>query len=397
MSSRSTSCGSTATRTPRSRPAKTTAPDGKQATVTYQAEPGPLSHFGPVEIAQNTSVGDRVIRRQLTYKPGDLYRRSVVQNSQRRLYGMELFQFVNIESLEPDKQEPEVRTRVTVAEGKHQRVNFGVGYGTEENGRVDGEYHHVNFLGGARSAGVHARYSSLDRGIRVDFNQPYLFNPRLSFGADGQQWWTYTPAYQLAWSRAAKPRSRIAPVPRLSWSVSLTSERNSSEISEEALNDPSLRDELIALGLDPETGQAGRHDELARLRLSAFDGRQCAQRAQGLSAQSSMSRKRADPSWHVQLLRGVGRCPALSADQRASRHRQSGSDRRSRAGGRHPGQRAVPQEVLSGRGDQHPRLGTLRDQPAQRGGLPVGRQQPVRLQLGGARRPHRQCRGRRLS
>ena len=201
MSSPSTNCARTAIPTPRSRPPKTTARDGKQATVTYQAEPGPLSHFGPIEIAQNTSVSDRVIRRQLTFGPGDLYRRSVVQNSQRRLYGMELFQFVNIESLEPDKQEPEVRTRVTVAEGKHQRVNFGVGYGTEENGRVDGEYHHLNFLGGARSAGVHARYSSLDRGVRVDFNQPYLFNPRLSFGADGQQWWTYTPAYQLGGHR----------------------------------------------------------------------------------------------------------------------------------------------------------------------------------------------------
>ena len=55
--------------------------DGKQATVTYQAEPGPLAHFGPIEISQNTSVSDQVIRRQLTFKPGDLYRRSVVQNS----------------------------------------------------------------------------------------------------------------------------------------------------------------------------------------------------------------------------------------------------------------------------------------------------------------------------
>jgi outer membrane protein insertion porin family len=228
--------------------------DGKQATITYQAEPGPLSHFGPIEIAQNTSVSDRVIRRQLTFGPGDLYRRSVVQNSQRRLYGMELFQFVNIESLEPDKQEPEVRTRVTVAEGKHQRVNFGVGYGTEEHGRVDGEYHHLNFLGGARTAGVHARYSSLDRGVRVDFNQPYLFNPRLSFGADGQQWWTFTPAYQSEVTGGKATITRRTS-PRFSWSVSFTSERNNSKISEEAQNDPSLRDELIALGLNPETGE----------------------------------------------------------------------------------------------------------------------------------------------
>jgi outer membrane protein assembly complex protein YaeT len=229
-------------------------PDGKQATVTYQAEPGPLAHFGPIEITQNSSVSDRVIRRQLTFRRGDLYRRSVVQNSQRRLYGMELFQFVNIETLEPDKQEPEIRTRVTVAEGKHQRVNFGVGYGTEENGRVDGEYHHVNFLGGARSAGVHARYSSLDRGVRVDFTQPYLFNPRVSFGADAQQWWTYTPAYNSVITGGKATITHRAS-PKMSMSVSLTTERNSSQISQEALNDKSLRDELIALGLDPETGR----------------------------------------------------------------------------------------------------------------------------------------------
>jgi outer membrane protein assembly complex protein YaeT len=228
--------------------------DGKQATITYQAETGPLSHFGPIEITQNTSVSDRVIRRQLTFEPGDLYRRSDVQSSQRRLYGMELFQFVNIESLEPGKQDPEVRTRVTVAEGKHQRVNFGVGYGTEENGRVDGEYHHVNFLGGARLAGVHARYSSLDRGIRVDFNQPYFFDPTMSFGADGQQWWTYTPAYNSVVT-GGKTTVTYRSSPRLSGSVSFTSERNNSEISEQALNDPSLRDELIALGLNPETGR----------------------------------------------------------------------------------------------------------------------------------------------
>ena len=35
----------------------------------------------------------------------------------------------------------------------------------------------------------------------------------------------------------------------------MTSERDSSAISEEALNDPTLRSSLIALGLDPVTGK----------------------------------------------------------------------------------------------------------------------------------------------
>jgi outer membrane protein assembly complex protein YaeT len=231
---------------------------GKEATIVFTAEPGPEAHFGSVEIAGNSSVGDRVIERQLTFKPGDLYRRSIVQDSQRRLYGMDLFQFVNIESLNPEQQRPQVDTRVTVAEGKHQRVNFGVGYGTEEKGRVDAEYRHVNFLGGARSAGAHARWSSLDRGLRLNFNQPYLFTPHFSVGGEAQRWYTYTPAYNSVVT-GAKATLTHRESERFSWAVSLTSERNSSSIDPAVLSNPELFPELIAtaiaLGLDPRTGK----------------------------------------------------------------------------------------------------------------------------------------------
>lgn len=226
--------------------------DGKRATITFSAEPGTLAHFGPIEIVGNTSVSEHVIRRQLTLKPGELYRRSDVQDSQRRLYGMELFQFANVEPVNSEQQPAEVPMRVTVAEGKHQRVNFGVGYGTEEKGRVDAEYHHVNFLGGARSAGVHGRWSSLDRGMRLDFTQPFFFRPHLSFNAEGQQWYTYTPAY-----RSVVSGGRMTVThrwnERMSLAASMTSEHDTSSIAPAVLDDPTLRDELIALGLDPRT------------------------------------------------------------------------------------------------------------------------------------------------
>ena len=197
--------------------------DTKRKALTFTAEPGKIARFGAVEIAGNKSVSDRIIQRQLTFKPGDLYRRSLVQDSQRRLYGMELFQFVNIESQNQELQPEEVPTRITVAEGKHQRVNFGVGYGTEEKARVDTEYHHVNFLGGARSAGAHARYSALDRGVRVDFNQPYFFTPHFSFGGEAQQWYTYTPAYRSE-VKGVKATLTHRQSAQMSWAVFIQSE-----------------------------------------------------------------------------------------------------------------------------------------------------------------------------
>lgn len=233
-------------------------PNGREATVVFTAEPGPVAYFGTVEIAGNSSVGDRVIERQLSFKPGDLYRRSLVQESQRRLYAMELFQFVNVESLNPEQQQERLNTRVTVAEGKHQRVNLGVGYGTEEKARADGQYRHVNFLGGARSAGVRARWSSLDRGVRLELTQPYFFRPSLSLGGDAQQWYTYTPAYRSAVTggKATLTHRKGA---GFSWAVSMSSERNSTSIASNVLANPALYEQLyadlIALGLDPTTGR----------------------------------------------------------------------------------------------------------------------------------------------
>jgi outer membrane protein insertion porin family len=228
--------------------------DGRTATLTFTAQPGKIAHIGPIDIQGYKAVGERVIARELTFKTGDLYQRSALQDSQRRLYGMELFQFANIEPVSPEEQPSEVPIRVTVAEGKHQRTNFGVGYGTEEKGRVDAEYHDVNFLGGARLAGAHARWSSLDRGLRLDFNQPYFFAPHFSLGGEGQQWYTYTPAYRSVVT-GGKMTLTHQSSPKTSWSVSLTSERDNSSVAPKVLEDLTLRTNLIALGLNPVTGE----------------------------------------------------------------------------------------------------------------------------------------------
>jgi outer membrane protein assembly complex protein YaeT len=235
------------------------SPEARRLIAVYRATPGAPATFGAVEIAGNASVDPEVIRRQLTFKPGDTYRVSQLQESQRRLYNLELFEFANVEPMRGDGQPAQVPTRVTVAEGKHRRLNLGGGYGTEEKARVDARWRHANFFGGARTAGIAARWSSLDRGLKADLTEPYFLTPHLSLGLSGQAWNTREVLYsadtvggRLTLRHQADARARNT------WSVTFVDEYQRSSATNEALENPRFRDDLIALGLDPRDGtQAG--------------------------------------------------------------------------------------------------------------------------------------------
>ena len=238
----------------------------RQRIVTFRADAGPVAHVGEIEISGNATVSEHVVRRQLTFRPGDLFRQSRLQESQRKLYGLELFQFANIEPVGLENKAATVPVRVTVTKSDHKKVNFGVGYGTEEKARTEIDWRHVNAFGGAQTVGVRARYSSLDRGVRLTYKEPYFFSPRWSVGVNGQYWQTREPAYDLDTTGGRVTVTREfarggGPVlggrPSMALSLTYANEWESYSIAADILDDISLRDELIALGLDPTRG--GEH------------------------------------------------------------------------------------------------------------------------------------------
>jgi outer membrane protein assembly complex protein YaeT len=234
--------------------------------VIFRATPAILARFGPVEVNGQASVGDYVIERQLSFKPGDIFSQDKMRESQRNLYRMELFQFVNVDSVaDREQMPPEVPVRVTVGEGKHRKLTFGFGYGSEEHVRARVRWDHVNFFGGARHAGFEARWSSLDRGIRARFREPYFFSPRFSLNFEGQAWHASEPVYSQD-TLGGRAIIRHQTNTRDFWSVSLINEYQTSTVDQAALQeDPTIRDDLIALGLDP------RGETRGTVRALAFD------------------------------------------------------------------------------------------------------------------------------
>jgi outer membrane protein assembly complex protein YaeT len=233
--------------------------------VTLTATPGKQARYGEIEIVGNSSVSDEVVRRQLMIRPGRLFRLSRLQESQRRLYDLGTFQFANVEADIPEGEQPElVPIRTVLTEGKHRKVNFGVGYGSEEKARVSFDWRHVNFFGGARTMQFETQYSSLNRGVRANFTQPYLFGPRNQLVLRAQSWHTDEPAYVLNTNggratiehRFARRGPASMRTTDMVASLAYTNEFQSYRVSDLALSTPGFLKNLISLGLDPLNGTA---------------------------------------------------------------------------------------------------------------------------------------------
>jgi outer membrane protein insertion porin family/translocation and assembly module TamA len=241
------------------------ARDDHSVRLTVQAMTGDEARYGPVTVAGNVSVGDDVIRRTLAFEPGDRYSLASVQLSQRRLYELGLFQVATVATSSETVADGQVPMQVTVAEAKHRQIRLSAGYGSEEHARGEAQWKHVNFLGGARTGSIEGKWSSLTRGVRTSFTQPYLFSPKLQLTVSTQGWLTDEPAfrldtrggrgsltYELTQRNAASGRGSDSTL-----SFGLIAERESYAITTEALNDLTFRNQLIALGLDPRTGEGG--------------------------------------------------------------------------------------------------------------------------------------------
>lgn len=234
----------------------------RRVVVTFAATPGAFARFGEVVIQGNRTVNASVIMRQMAFTRGEPFSLSAIQTSQRRLYGLELFQFANVEVGDATKTPGEVPIKVSVIETPHRQFTFGVGYGSEDHARVQTNWRHVNFLGGARTAGVEGKFSSLDRGVRLMFNDPSI-GAGVSLGASAQSWYASTPAYTLRTNggrigllrqfsgTSSLPTSRA----RQSISLSVAREYESYQVTDAALADSTFRPTLIALGLNPLTGR----------------------------------------------------------------------------------------------------------------------------------------------
>ncbi len=141
-----------------------------RAEVELDAQPGPRMRIGEVMIRGLRDVDTGTVRRVMSVRPGNAFKQDALYQTQRDLYGMGVFNSVNvalIDSLAPQEtvlRDSSVRLLIQVQEGPRHQVRLGAGYATLECFRVQSGWTAHDFLGGARTLDLSARLSKLGGG-----------------------------------------------------------------------------------------------------------------------------------------------------------------------------------------------------------------------------------------
>ncbi len=119
---------------------------GDSVFVHYAVVQGPLYRFGQANLSspEQIRVKQRLILRELVYKPGEPYKASLVRESIEQIYRTGLFSQVQMTPL-PDSTNRVVEFDLRVRERRPRWLDAGVGSGTSERLRFTGEWGHRNF------------------------------------------------------------------------------------------------------------------------------------------------------------------------------------------------------------------------------------------------------------
>jgi outer membrane protein assembly complex protein YaeT len=169
-----------------------------RARVRYTVYPGAMARFGEIEVTGTDETSPDLVDRMLTFDEGGRYDRRALLQSQRNLYGLQVFRFADV-AARTETGDSVIPVRVQVAEGNMHRVRLGGGINNVECANLEGEWTSRNFLGDGRRLTVggrvgnllidncgwlvtdeYASYTKLTGVASVDFTQPWFFGPRNS-------------------------------------------------------------------------------------------------------------------------------------------------------------------------------------------------------------------------
>ncbi|MFH0809920.1 MAG: BamA/TamA family outer membrane protein, partial [Pseudomonadota bacterium] len=148
----------------------------QEATVNIKADTGDVGCFGETTVKGLSLYDEGYVRGELAYRPGQIFRQRQLDESQRRIYRLGLFNTALVRPLVSQTDGNTIPIEVAVNERKRYTTRVGAGYGSEDQFRCRASWTVRKFMGDLRTLTLTAKYSSLVAGLQAGFTQPYFID-----------------------------------------------------------------------------------------------------------------------------------------------------------------------------------------------------------------------------
>ena len=123
--------------------------DGQRAEILFEVVERFRVTVGEIRVVGAVQTSESLIRERLAFRTGDLYRPSMIRQSEEALLSLGIFASVRIAAEDPDLAELTKPIVVTVSERTAQELGLSGGIGTGEGARGSFEYAYRNLFGSA--------------------------------------------------------------------------------------------------------------------------------------------------------------------------------------------------------------------------------------------------------
>jgi outer membrane protein insertion porin family len=176
--------------------------DTKTVDFEYSFEKGNLAYFGEINVLGNTKTYDKVIRRELKIREGELFSGSKLRISKENVERLGFFApgEVAFNTKSPPGKTNVVDLDISIKERSTGTITVGAGWGSANGFFFTSQISEINLFGRGQSLNFAMQVApgSPQQSFNLGFNEPYLFDTVWSAGFD--VYWVKVPipyAYTL--------------------------------------------------------------------------------------------------------------------------------------------------------------------------------------------------------
>ena len=156
----------------------------REVDITFEIDKGNKVYFHKINVVGNNRTRDKVVRRELQIREGELYNETRKRESYDNVKRLGYFEEVNFNSSTPAEGADLMDIDIVIKERNTGTIQVGAGYSTYSNFIFNGKVDQINLFGRGQKLGIAIDVSSLNQVYNLNFTEPYFYDTQWSVGVD---------------------------------------------------------------------------------------------------------------------------------------------------------------------------------------------------------------------